>query len=72
MIDKKLDRHRYELPCANCLNLVSLTPKMWLNYSRNKKLPFCVSNGCKKYKKYLSADSSVKEKEDDYYRNSDQ
>lgn len=64
---KKLEKHRYELPCANCTKLVSLTAKMWLNYSQQKILPFCVANGCRKYKKYLSADPAIKEKENEFY-----
>jgi hypothetical protein len=65
---KKLPAHKYELPCANCKLLVSLTPEMWLKYFNKKKLPFCSTNGCYKYKKYLSI-TSIEEGESDFYDN---
>ena len=55
------------MPCANCKGMVNLTPSMWLRYFRNKKLPFCAVNGCRKYKKYLSADPVIKENEDEFF-----
>lgn len=56
---EKIEKHKYELPCANCMGLVKLTAKTWLKYKEAKKLPFCVLNGCKKYQKYLSVDQKI-------------
>lgn len=64
---QKPDTHRYELPCANCKALVTVTPRNWLKYKAAKRLPFCAVNGCRKYQKFLSVDPTVLETENDYY-----
>lgn len=67
----KQETHKYELPCANCKALVTLTPRNWIRYKDKKRLPFCAVNGCRKYVKFLSADPNILEVENDYYSRTD-
>lgn len=66
MSKEKLEHHVYELPCGNCKAMVRLTAYMWLKYHRNETLPLCATNGCRKYKKFLSI-TEMQQNERDHY-----